>query len=157
MARTRNYTVECAKVAATVKQDVLAVYAGASMSFEVQGWSIAQDNISAFDNLAYRIVLLPATVTAGSGGSTPSAQPVLPSDAAATVTAHANDTTQATTGGTARVLYSGAVNIQNGELVLLPPDLRFVCAPSQAIVLSLDDAPANSTTISATMFIGEQH
>lgn len=40
-----------------------------------------------------------ATVTQGSGGSTPTPRPVDPGDAAASFTAHANDTTPATTSG----------------------------------------------------------
>jgi hypothetical protein len=44
---------------------------------------------------------LPATVTNGSGGGAGTVKPLVPGDAAASATSRINDTTQATTSGTA--------------------------------------------------------
>ena len=73
-------------------------------------------------NLPVSLKRLPATVTPGSGGSTPTPQATSPNDTAATVTAHVNDTARSTTSGTPSVLVADDFNVINGYL-WLPPSM----------------------------------
>jgi hypothetical protein len=80
-------------------------------------------------------VVEPATVTDGSGGSTPTPTKMDQGDAAATFTALANNTTPATTSGTASVQYATGCHIFNGfdDIHDEPPTL----APAQSYVFEL--------------------
>jgi hypothetical protein len=151
----RVYSVSFQGVTVAAAQDLIAVLAGASMPFDVHGFSIGQITGTSSMNLRVRLRRLPATVTLGSGGSTPTPRPMIPGDAAASVTAHANDTTQASSGGTILDLYAGAFNTLNGMDFWFPPSLRPRIGLSQAAALTLDAAPAAAMTTSGTMFIEE--
>src|SRR5262245_41828571 len=76
-----------------------------------------------------RLVLnrLPATVTVGSGGSasgTGTLNPLAVNDTAAGFTGRTNDTTPATTSGTARTLYADGWNVRIPYVWLPPPEHR---------------------------------
>lgn len=151
----REYSVQFANVSVSAVQDLIAVYAGASMAFEVHSIQIGQITATAIGNLRISLKRLPATVTAGSGGTTPTPQKLNFGDAAATVTSHVNDTTQATTSGTSSTIIADIFNVVNGYQWIFPPDDRPNFQPSQAAVLSLDTAPGNAETMSGTMIIAE--
>jgi hypothetical protein len=151
----RIYTVSFSAVSVGAVQDLIAVYAG-TMAFAVHMIELDQVTATAVNNLNITHKRLPATVTAGSGGTSVTPVPLRSTNAAATVTAHCNDTTQATTSGTAAILAAHAVNVINGYLYLPPEADRPVIAPSQAFVLSLNSAPASgSYVMSGTITIEE--
>jgi hypothetical protein len=152
---SREYSVQFNNVSVSAAQDLISVFSGASMAFEVHSLQIGQITATAIGNLRISLKRLPATVTAGSGGTTPTPQKLNFGDSAATVTAHANDTTQATTSGTSSTLLSDIFNVVNGYQWIFPPDDRPVFQPSQAAVLSLDTAPGAAETMSGTMVIAE--
>ena len=78
-------------------------------------WVSATDTtIPTGQMLRLRERLLPSTVTDGSGGSTPTPAKHDQGDAAATLTALANNTTPASTNGTAVVLATMGCHIFNG-------------------------------------------
>lgn len=151
----RIYSVSFNGVSVSAVQDLLAVYAGLSMAFEVHSIQIGQVTQTAVEAVRISLNRLPATVTSGSGGTAPTPQKLANSDAAATITARVNDTTQATTNGTSATLLADTFNLVNGYQWIFPPDDRPVCGPSQAIVLSLDSAPAASRTMSGTIIVEE--
>ena len=98
---------------------------------------------------------LPATVTAGSGGSAGTVNKTNPADAAASATARINDTTQAISSGTIVDLWADDWNIINGFLWVPPvPSRPFVIPPAGQFVLSLDSAPA-SIVASGTVWFEE--
>jgi len=102
------------------------------------------------------MIRLPATVTVGSGGSsvaTPS--PFLVNDAAAGFTARVNDTTLATTSGTAVPIHSDGWNTRIPYVWLPPPEHRPMVANAQAIVLRLVTALADDITCDGTMLVRE--
>jgi hypothetical protein len=96
---------------------------------------------------------LPATVTDGSGGSSPTPQKTDPGDATASFTAKANNTTQASTGGTAVVTHEWGVNIYAGldeELARPVP-----VGPSESWVFELIGAPTAGHTFSGFVEVEE--
>jgi hypothetical protein len=151
---SREYSVQFNNVAVSAVQDLLAVYSGSGMAFEVHSITLGQISASAVGNLRVSLKRMRATVVAGTGGSAPTVQKLNDGDAAATVTARANDTGQATATTTA-VLHADVYNVVNGYQWIFPPDDRPVFQPSQAAVFSLDTAPAGAETMSGTMVIAE--
>ena len=152
----RTYNVAFKNVSVSAVQDLIAVTATANMAFEVVSFTIGQtDNPTTPALLAISLKHLPATVTAGSGGNSATPDKDLPTDAAATVTGRINDTTQATTGGTADYPHVDVWNTVNGYGWIFPKDGRPSCKPSEAMVLSLDTAPGGAIHVSGSMKIRE--
>lgn len=156
MARLRTYSVRFANVSVSAVQDLIAVICGASMAIELHGIVLGQITQTSVEALQISVKRLPATVTNGSGGTTPTPQKIERGDAAATATAHANDTTPATTGGTAVVLHSDVVNLVNGYQFFWPPEDRPTAGLSEALVFSLDSAPLAARTMSGTLIFAER-
>lgn len=137
----RLYTVTFTNVTISAVQDALCVIAGATRQFGVHQANIGQITGTSVFNARCRLKYLPVTVTNGSGGSTPTPQKTNPNDAAATITAHANDTTQATSSGTAVDVYGDVINTVNGWVWYPPvPGRPPVAGLSGAMVLSIDTA-----------------
>ena len=154
MSAGRTYNVSFEAVACTAVQDLIAVYAGASMAFEVVSINLGQVTATTVALLNLSLKHLPATVTAGSVGTAATPRPDTPTDAAATVTARVNDTTQATSSGTVTTMLADVFNVVNGYQWIFPANARPTCKLSEAMVLSLNTAPA-TLTISGTMKIRE--
>lgn len=155
MSRSRPYSIEFTGVSVSAVQDLLTAYCGASMAIEVHGVVIGQITGTTVQNLKISIKRLPTTVTAGSGGSAPTPQPMMAGDVAATFTARTNDTVQATTNGTASLLHEDVFNTVNGYQFFFPPILQPTAKLSQAIVISLDTAPSSAMTMSGTLYVAE--
>jgi hypothetical protein len=151
----RVYSIPFANVSVAAVQDLIAIYAGSSKAFRLHSFQIGQITNTTVQNLRLSINRLPATVTAGSGGTTPALNPAQPNDTAATITAHANDTTQATTSGTKAVMLADVFNTVNGYIYLPPGEDRIVVGPNQALSISLDTAPASAMNMSGTAVVEE--
>lgn len=65
--------------------------------------------------MSTRFRILPATFTTGSGGASATPAPADLGDPAATFSAQVNNTTKATTSGTAVICHEGSWHIYNGE------------------------------------------
>jgi hypothetical protein len=154
MSSGRTYNVTFRSVSVAAAQDLIAVYAGASMAFEVIGFGLSPGNTTV-ENLLINLKHLPATVTAGSGGSAGTMQKDNPTDAAATVTSRINDTTPATTGGTADYPHSDGYNEVNGFEWIFPERSRPVAKLSEAMVFEVVTAPGAGRTLSGWMKIRE--
>lgn len=110
------------------------------------------------EDIRISIIYLPATVTAGSGGS--SVTPVdvdTTNNSTAGFTARCNDTTLATTSGTARTLEELAWNERN-----TPCDFRWLdereqpnCANAAAIVIRNQTTVADDLSIAITAWVEE--
>jgi hypothetical protein len=86
-------------------QDVFSLKAGAVNGIELHQIDLSAGAVTSPAEIRLRLKVLPATVTAGSGGTAPVMSPADSGDTkAATATARANDTTQATSSGTAKIL-----------------------------------------------------
>lgn len=135
----RRYRVEFENVLVSAAQDLVQITgATGKMGRIIRHWVGATDTTGlTTQNMRLRSRFLPATVSVGSGGTTgitPSKND--PGDAAcSSATCATNNTTQATTSGTAIVLYSNGVNILNGDVWYYPEPP--VIGPSEAFVFEL--------------------
>lgn len=107
-----------------------------------------------------RLVLnrLPATVTVGSGGSasaTGTLNPMIVNDSAAGFTGRTNDTTPATTSGTARTLHADGWNVRIPYVAMPPAEDRWIVANAEAIVFKLLSTPADALAVSGTIIVRE--
>ena len=115
MPRVYNITFE--QVSVSAAQDLVQIIGAAGKTVRVRKCWVGMSNTSlpTAQMCSTRFRFLPATVTNGSGGSSPTAQPLDPGDSAASVTAKANNTTKATTNGTASTLYENGWHAYAGE------------------------------------------
>jgi hypothetical protein len=149
------YTISFKQVSVAAVQDLLAAYAGSSKVLEIHSVIIGQITGTTVQNLPITMNHLPATVTTGSGGTAPTPQKTNPGDAAATFTARANDTTQATTSGTSSRVVADVFNTINGYFYQPPREDRPRISSNEAFVVSLDAAPGSALTMSGTMVVEE--
>ena len=152
MART--YTVRFNNVSVSAVQDAIACYSGASMAIKLRGCGLSPSNTTV-ENLQVNVKVLPATVTAGSVGSAATPVKSMGTDAAATFTARINDTTQATTSGTARFERSDGYNEVNGLEWWWPKGNEPYAGLSEAIILEIATAPAGARTMSGWAIVEE--
>jgi hypothetical protein len=155
MARGRAYSVSFSGVSVTAVQDLIGLYCGSAMACELHGIEIGQITATTVAALRVTVKRLTATVTPGSVGSSATPRKALSGDAAATATARINDTTQATTSGTAETLHSDVLNVINGLSFFWPPNDIPVIGLSQAAVVSLDTPPGSAMTMSGTLYFAE--
>ena len=154
MSAGRTYTINFRAVSISAVQDLCAAYAGASMGIEVVSITLGQVTQTAVEECAISIKRLTAAVSAGSGGSAFTPTLDTDTDAAATFTARINDTSQAT-GGATTYPHVDVWNQVNGYQWIFPERARPSCKLSEALVFSLDGAPAAARTCSGSMKIRE--
>jgi hypothetical protein len=152
----RTYTIPFRGVSVSAVQDLCAAYAGANMAIEVISLTLGQISLTTVESLDISVKRLPATVTTGSGGTAPTPVPDAGTDAAATFTARVNDTSQATTSGTAVYPHVDVYNEVNGYQWIFPQGARPNCKPNEALIFSLDTAPGAARTMSGSMKIMEK-
>lgn len=156
MARGRVYSVATTTpFAVTTAVDLVTIKAGATIPFEVHAFGVGQKTLTAWEAKDIALRYIPATVTITAGTAvTPAA--MLPSDAAAGVSATVNNTTLATSTGTIRDLVTDDWAFLNGYYwSAAGDDDRYVVKPSEAVVLRLGTAPSASMTVSVWMTIAE--
>jgi hypothetical protein len=151
----RMYSISFADVSVSAAQDLINITATSGMAFKIHRIELGQRTLTAWESKPVKLIRLPATVTAGSGGAAVTPAKMNNGDVAATVTARANDTTPATTNGTPTTLLARDWEFLNGFLVVFTPDERPVIAPSQAVQLNLPTAPSGATLASGTILIEE--
>lgn len=157
----RLYSVVFAAVSVTAAQDLFYLKPAADKPciLEAAYCKAAGGTADAGDAqeelLRVEVIRLPATVTAGSGGTAPTPTPVNPGDAAASFTARVNDTTVATTSGTALTPHADGMNNRVGFEYVPPPEHRLLVANAQAIVVRLNTAPADAILLSGTAYVRE--
>lgn len=124
----------------------------ALLGLKAGNWSEVGD--SAEEGVRVSIIRLPATVTSGSGGSSPTPQKTDSAQAAAGFTAEVNNTTVATTSGTAEILEEWGWNIRASPLEMWWPDPKTQYKARQGEVLAIrmqttlgDDASFGWTAI----------
>lgn len=154
----RIYRLMFEDVAIAAAQDLCFLPGAAGKIIKpIRAWLECTDTtLPAAQMLKVRARYLPATVTAGTSGST-SQTPAKtdPGDPTCSVsTAGLNNTGKATTSGTAFVLHQGGFYIYNGyDYVFLNPD---PIGPSTAFVWELLGAPVASTKFSGGVEFSEE-
>jgi hypothetical protein len=141
---SRFYTIQFNAVTATAVQDLFNVAATSGMAFKLHQLELASDSATSSASVRVSIQRWTATVTNGSAGTAPTALPMLSTDAAATITARANDTTRATNSGTKSVLFEMGWNLLNGLIFVPAPEYRPSFAISQNMIVGLETAPAST-------------
>ena len=150
------FTIVCENIACTAVQDILAAYCGGSRKLQLLGVEIAANGQTTVGNYPLRIRYLPTAVTAGSGGAAVTPRNINSVGASPTFTAARNNTTQATTGGTASDWVATQFNPINGYYWTPPclPGEEPKADTSGAIIISLDGI-SGTLNISATAWFRE--
>lgn len=157
----RIYSVIFTAVSATLAQDLFLLLPAANKPISLHGFYLSNVGGTADagdaqeELLRIEIIYLPSTVTNGSGGTAPTVQPLNPNDAAAGCTARANDTTVATTGGTAVTKHADGFNVRIPYVYMPPPEDRIPCANANALTIRLGTAPADAILLSGTAILEE--
>jgi hypothetical protein len=147
----RIYSTFFDNVTISAVQDVFLLKAGSVNGIELHQIDLSAGGVTAPAEIRLRLRRLPATVTNGSGGSAPTIGVTDSGDTkATTATVRANDTTQATTGGTAVTLQAHQWNVLLPWQYLPAPEDREVIQAAEALVLDIPAAPA-STVVSGTI------
>lgn len=155
----RLLTIDTGYQTVSAVQDLLEVKLAAGQA----GFLLRAKVIQYSDAAAAEAEELPVNVkkaggsfTSGSGGGTATVvggTPIAASDGL--TTKERNNTTQAVVGsGTLDVLERGVFNVLAGEWEFTAtPELAHAIGPSEAVILSLDVAPADALTLAATIQI----
>lgn len=105
--------------------------------------------------LDVELIYLPATVTVGSGGTAPTPHPLMVNDTAAAFTGRVNDTTKATSSGTAAVSHPDSWNNRIPYAYIPPAEHRDIVANAAAIIFNLNTTPADAILVSGKMVVRE--
>lgn len=133
----RVYSVTFEEVAVSAAQDLVQIKGASGKTLRIlrAWWGATDTTLPTSQQVSTRGRFLPATVTDGSGGSSPTPRKFDPGDAAASFTALANNTTPASTNGTATILLERGDHIYAGmsHSFRNPP----VIGPSESFVFEL--------------------
>jgi len=137
-------------------QDLFYVKASATNGINIRRLSLSASGVVSAAEICVRLKRLPVTVTVGSAGSAPTIQRVVSRMPYAALSAvRANDTTQATTNGTAVMLANWNWNVLMDFLeVPATVEERWNCEASEALVLEVVANPA-STVLSGILVFEE--
>lgn len=157
MAQNRIYTVTFSAVAVTVAVDLFEVRPADDKPIEIIGLFVGQSSDfgdAQAEILAYTVIR--GFTTSGSGGATPTPAPLNRSDSAAGFSAETCNTTAATTGTTA-TLHADTFHVASGEKLWLPEGCEWEASQADtSVVIRLAAAPADSLTMSGTLYVREQ-
>lgn len=141
--------------------DLLEILPADDKPVKLRGMKLGQTTElgdAAEESLRISIMRLPATVTSGSGGSAPTPAPMDSADSAAGFAAECNNTTIATTSGSAITLEEFAWNIRNSPFETWWPDERFAPKAKQgeALIVRSQSTPADDISITITFYLEEE-
>ena len=153
----RVYIVTFENVSVSAAQDLLQIKGAAGKTVKIRRHWCGPTNTSLVtaQGLSFRSRFLPATVSDGSGGSSPTPQPTDPGDTAASFTAKANNTSKATTSGTASVLYENGLHAYQGDNWSYPGDGRPTVGPSESFVYELLSTVSGTVNLSGGVEVEE--
>jgi len=153
---SRIYAVCFSGVAVTAGQDLFEIGPAADHPVKLLGLFISQSSeVGDAAEEMMRLEIIRGHTSSGSGGSAATPVPIDPADPAAGFAAEINNTTIASSGSTV-VLHSECLNERVGMGLWWTPE----CAPmaihaNTTIVVRLIDAPADSVTMSGTLYVEE--
>ena len=152
----RSYTISFESVAVAAAQDLVQITGAAGKIVRVKRVTAdaTDTTLPTAQLVAFRCRRLSAAVTNGSGGSTPAIVADDPGDAAASLTALANNTTKATTSGTAVVLMERGGHLYNG--LDHPFSKPKPIGPGEAFVFELLSTPSGTVHLSGTVEVEEE-
>jgi len=149
------YTATFAGVAVTAQQDFFELAAPADCVVLIHQIQLSQSTeVGDAQEEGLSLLFKRGATTTGSGGSTPTPSPIDFGYAAAGSTTKVNNTTKATA-GTIVTMAADNWNVRSPYLWLPTPELRFTLSPSQRFTLELATTPADSITMSGTLWFEE--
>lgn len=153
----RCYTVTFTEVAVTAAVDLFEIRPADDKPCQIYGLFLGQSTEfgdAASELLPYRVIR--GFTTSGTGGGTPTPQPLwAAAGAAAGFGADTNNTTVATT-GTTTDLHSDSFHLATGEKLWLPEGGEWgVSQVETSIVIRLASAPVDSIDLSGTLYVRE--
>lgn len=155
---TKMYSVSFAGTAVTAAQDLFEITAASSRVLLIHGIELAQT--TELGDAAEEVLPLlfrrgTSGTTSGSGGSSATPAPAMANAGAAGSTAEVNNTTRMS-GGTITTLVATAWNIRQSPMQwIFTPEMRPVVSPGERFTVELSSAPADSVTISGTLWFEE--
>lgn len=147
----RMYTAVFTGVAVTAQQDLFEINAPATGSVIIHSLEITQSTeVGDAQEEGLSILIKSGQTTSGSGGSTPTAIPIIFGDTAFGGTVETNNTTKATAG---TIVTHGSYNWNvRGEFMRIwTPETRPTMPPSRRLTVELATTPADSITMSGTI------
>ena len=153
---SRIYTVTFRGVAATAVQDLFEISPADDKPCAIAGLFLSQDTDAGdSEEEVLDLRIRRGNSTSGSGGSSGTAEAIDPSDAAAGFSSEVNNTTQASA-GTVDELHADAWNVRIPYSMWWPENCRPKANQGNTtLCVSLETAPADSITISGTIYIEE--
>ena len=152
---SRKYTVVFNAVAVTAQQDFFEIVAASGKPCRVLGLMLSQSTEvgdSAEEGL--NITIKSGQTTSGSGGSSYTPVPLNTTDAAAGFTAEINNTTKAST-GTIVTHVADNWNVRLPYVLIFTPEMQVEVIGGRRLTVELGTTPADSITISGTLFVEE--
>lgn len=151
----RIYAVTFEGVAVTVAVDFFEVLPATQKPCKLLGLMLSQSSdVGDAAEEILRIKVIRGHTTSGSGGTAGTARPCNPADTAAGATVETCNTTIASV-GTAVDLLADAFNIRSGYQFWWTPETAPVVANAETAVVRLMAAPADSLTMSGTLYFEE--
>lgn len=155
----RKYTAIFSAVAVTAQQDFFEILAPTDAVVIVHDIDINQTTEAGDaqeEMLAIKMVRGVGTVTTGTGGTTPTAQPIEDGDAAFGGTVEVNNTTKMVVGtGSLDQLASWSWNVRIPFQKIFTPETRPVISPGNRLTIELATTPADSITVNGTITFEE--
>lgn len=159
---SRIYTVvfQGTVTAAGADTDWLELLAADDKPLRLRGLKfgqISEVGDTAEEGLRISIIRLPATVTSGSGGSAATPAAIDANEPAAGFSAEVNNTTVATTSGTALILEEFGWNNRNSPMEMWWPDPQFApqVKQAEALVIRQQTTLADDMTFCLTAYVEE--
>lgn len=151
----RMYSVQFNNVGVTVQQDFFELVAGAAKPFAIHRIVLSQETeIGDAQEEQLTILIKKGQTTSGSGGTTPTANPLNVNDAATGITAEANNTTKASA-GTIITVHAGNWNVRQEWDYCPTPECRPIIAGGERCTVELATTPTDSIDISGTIYVEE--
>ena len=152
----KMYSVVFSSVAVTAQQDFFEIVAGSAKVCCVHGFELSQSTeIGDAMEEGLAVLVKRGQTTSGSGGSAPTPTPLQLGQGASSFTAEVNNTTKAST-GTIVTLHSTNWNIRATPCSwIYTPEQRIWVAPSERLTVELATTPADSITVSGTLWVEE--
>lgn len=147
----RMFSVSFSEVAVTAQQDLFQLEA-ITVPAILHSVFLSQSS-DVGDAASEGLSILIRRVTDNVGSPFATVSPLDLGDSAANAEAAINETTELTTGAT--TLHSEAWNILTPFVYLPPPELRPVIQIGNAITVNLNTTPADSITMSGTLYFEE--
>lgn len=151
----RIYTVQFNAVSVTAQQDFFEIVAPSDSVVLIHDITLSQaSEVGDTQEEGLAILLKSGQTTSGSGGSAPTPIPRDFGDAAAGLTAEANNTTKATA-GTIVTHHAWNWNVRMPFQIIFTPETRPQLSPSRRATVELATTPADAIVVSGTITVEE--